>query len=65
MITLNVYDRTQDSEHSFLGTLQIKPVLMHDHTVDHWYKCVYELHCLVRFLMPSQITTVRERGRHG
>ncbi|KAF8592617.1 kinase-like protein [Ramaria rubella] len=38
MITLNVYDRRHDTEHSFLGTLQIKPVLLHDHTVDQWYK---------------------------
>ncbi|KAH7887955.1 kinase-like domain-containing protein [Phlebopus sp. FC_14] len=35
-ITFNVYDRV--SEHLFLGTVQIKPVLVHDHTVDQWYK---------------------------
>ena len=33
----NVYDRSEDS-HSFLGTVQIKPTLTNDHTVDHWYK---------------------------
>ncbi|KAF8528809.1 Pkinase-domain-containing protein [Hysterangium stoloniferum] len=38
MITINVYDRRHDTERSFLGTLQIKPVLLHDHTVDQWYK---------------------------
>ncbi|KAF7349166.1 Kinase-like protein [Mycena sanguinolenta] len=37
LITFNVYDRA-DIAHSFLGTVQIKPVLVHDHTVDQWYK---------------------------
>ncbi|KZT19285.1 kinase-like protein [Neolentinus lepideus HHB14362 ss-1] len=36
-IQFNVYDRMGD-EHPFLGTVQIKPVLVHDHTVDQWYK---------------------------
>ncbi|KAF9221905.1 Pkinase-domain-containing protein [Gyrodon lividus] len=36
LITFNVYDRVSD--HFFLGTVQIKPVLIHDHTVDQWYK---------------------------
>ncbi|TFK76139.1 kinase-like protein [Pluteus cervinus] len=39
LITLNVYDRNA-SDQSFLGTVQIKPVLAHDHTVDQWYKLV-------------------------
>ena len=37
LITLNVYDRAED-ENNFLGVVEIKPVLKHDHTVDHWYK---------------------------
>ncbi|KAK7061524.1 Non-specific serine/threonine protein kinase [Favolaschia claudopus] len=37
LITFNVYDRT-GLDHPFLGTVQIKPVLIHDHTVDQWYK---------------------------
>ncbi|KAJ7179344.1 Pkinase-domain-containing protein [Mycena filopes] len=37
LITFNVYDRAV-VEHGFLGTVQIKPVLVHDHTVDQWYK---------------------------
>ena len=37
VITLSVYDRSL-SEHAFLGTVQIKPALVHDHTVDQWYK---------------------------
>ncbi|KAJ3486454.1 hypothetical protein NLJ89_g11807 [Agrocybe chaxingu] len=37
LITFNVYDRSL-SDQGFLGTLQIKPVLVHDHTVDQWYK---------------------------
>ncbi|KAH0839697.1 kinase-like domain-containing protein [Lanmaoa asiatica] len=36
LITFNVYDRVSD--HFFLGTFQIKPVLIHDHTVDQWFK---------------------------
>ncbi|KAF9485394.1 kinase-like protein [Pholiota conissans] len=37
VITLNVYDRAV-SDQGFLGTVQIKPLLIHDHTVDQWYK---------------------------
>ncbi|KAI0353554.1 Pkinase-domain-containing protein [Trametes cingulata] len=37
VITLSVYDRSL-SEHAFLGTVQIKPALVHEHTVDQWYK---------------------------
>ena len=36
-IIFNVYDRGVE-EHGFLGTVQIKPILVHDHTVDEWYK---------------------------
>lgn len=36
-ITFTVYDRASE-DHFFLGTVQIKPVLKHDHTVDQWYK---------------------------
>ena len=38
LVSFNVYDRV--AEHLFLGTVQIKPVLIHDHTVDQWYKYV-------------------------
>ncbi|KAH6915385.1 AGC/Akt protein kinase [Coprinopsis sp. MPI-PUGE-AT-0042] len=37
VITLNVYDRAA-SDQGFLGAVQIKPVLVHEHTVDQWYK---------------------------
>lgn len=37
VITFSVYDRAL-SEQPFLGTVQIKPALVHDHTVDQWYK---------------------------
>lgn len=37
LITFNVYDRAVQGQ-GFLGTVQIKPVLVHDHTVDQWYK---------------------------
>lgn len=36
VVTFNVYDRNVQ-EHGFLGMVQIKPVLIHDHTVDNWY----------------------------
>ena len=36
-ITFNIYDRAV-SDLGFLGTVQIKPALVHDHTVDQWYK---------------------------
>ncbi|KAF9076402.1 hypothetical protein BDP27DRAFT_1414282 [Rhodocollybia butyracea] len=36
-ITFNVYDRAVEDQ-GFLGTLQIKPILVHDHAVDQWYK---------------------------
>ncbi|KAH9918231.1 Pkinase-domain-containing protein [Epithele typhae] len=37
VVTLCVYDRSL-FEHAFLGTVQIKPALVHEHTVDQWYK---------------------------
>ncbi|KAI5123432.1 hypothetical protein M0805_006137 [Coniferiporia weirii] len=37
VITFNVYDRAEE-EQNFLGMVEIKPVLKHDHTVDQWYK---------------------------
>lgn len=37
LITFNVYDRSVEDQ-GFLGTVQIKPILIHDHTVDQWYK---------------------------
>ena len=37
VVTFSVYDRAL-SEQPFLGTVQIKPALVHDHTVDQWYK---------------------------
>ncbi|KAG6378494.1 hypothetical protein JVT61DRAFT_12754 [Boletus reticuloceps] len=36
LIAFNVYDRVSD--HLFLGTFQIKPLLIHDQTVDQWFK---------------------------
>ena len=38
-ITFNIYDRAV-SDLGFLGTVQVKPVLVNDYTVDQWYKCV-------------------------
>ena len=38
VIAFNVYDRAQDQ--AFLGMVEIKPTLMHEHTVDQWHKSV-------------------------
>jgi hypothetical protein len=52
VITFNVYDRAV-LDQGFLGTAQIKPVLIHDHTVDQWYK--YVLIIIVVIQIPSNI----------
>lgn len=38
-ITYMVYDRAV-SDQGFLGSVKIRPLLIHDHTVDDWYKYV-------------------------
>lgn len=41
-IQFNIYDRA-DENHEFIGSVKVKPTLVHDHTVDQWYKlCPYE-----------------------
>lgn len=35
VIFFNIFDRTDNDR--FLGAVNIKPVLKHDHTVDQWY----------------------------
>ena len=42
-VQFNIYDRA-DEEHGFMGSVQVRPTLVHDHTVDQWYK--YVLHIL-------------------
>jgi hypothetical protein len=39
-IQINIYDRA-DEEHGFMGCVKVKPTLVHDYTVDQWYKWVY------------------------
>lgn len=53
LISFNVYDRV--AEHLFLGTVQIKPVLIHDHTVDQWYKYVVTSHTVFSSVIPPFI----------
>lgn len=36
-IAFNVYDRSEECQ-TYLGTVQYKPVLIHDHTVDQWFR---------------------------
>ncbi|PFH52697.1 hypothetical protein AMATHDRAFT_139750 [Amanita thiersii Skay4041] len=55
LITFNVYDRSV-SDLGFLGTVQIKPVLVHDHTIDQWYKLLPLEHEPVTGEMRVQIT---------
>lgn len=40
LLTFNVYDRAV-TDGGFLGAVQVKPILKHDHTVDEWYKYVF------------------------
>ncbi|KAJ8518360.1 hypothetical protein ONZ45_g4546 [Pleurotus djamor] len=37
LVTFNVYDR-EVMDGGFLGTVQVKPIFKHDHTIDQWYK---------------------------
>ena len=39
MIQFNIYDRA-DEDHGFMGSVKVKPTLVHDHAVDQWYKYV-------------------------
>lgn len=55
LITFNIYDRTVDDP-GFLGTVQVKPLLIHDHTVDQWYKLVPFENEVVSGEMRVQIT---------
>lgn len=57
-IIFNIYDRSSDAD-AFLGTINIKPVLRHDHTVDNWYKCVDPLLFLHPWQMSSYIVSSR------
>lgn len=41
-IQLNIYDRA-DEDHGFMGCVQVRPTLVHDHTVDQWYKYVIHI----------------------
>jgi hypothetical protein len=51
-----VYDRSLE-EQAFLGHVQIKPVLVHDRTVDDWYKCVRLLLHLKKSLIYSSVSS--------
>ncbi|KAF7301471.1 Non-specific serine/threonine protein kinase [Mycena indigotica] len=64
VITFNVYDRSA-LEHGFLGTVQIKPVLIHDHTVDQWYKLLPFENEVVSGEMRVQITYEQNRTKRA
>ncbi|KAL0580775.1 Serine/threonine-protein kinase [Marasmius crinis-equi] len=54
-IRFNVYDRAA-VDPGFLGTVEIKPVLVHDQTVDQWYKLLPYENEVVTGEMRVQIT---------
>lgn len=78
LITFNVYDRSTEDQ-GFLGTFQIKPILVHDHTVDQWCKLkpfaqervsgemrvqiTFEQYKLKRALMPRDFEFLKLIGR--
>jgi len=64
LITFNVYDRACEDQ-KFLGTLQIKPVFVHDHTVDQWYKLRPYENEEVTGEMRIQITFEQYKVRHA
>lgn len=39
LIYFSIYDRDVDGE-AFIGRVEVKPTLVHDHTVDRWLSCV-------------------------
>jgi hypothetical protein len=63
-----VYDRAV-SDQGFLGTVKIKPVLVHDHTVDDWFKSVpaspSHTSSLIFFFFFLQASARRRTGRLG
>ncbi|KAF8760166.1 Protein kinase C terminal domain [Rhizoctonia solani] len=51
-ITFTVYDRQEEDE-AFLGMLEMKPVLKHEHTVDQWIKSVPPLHLPILHILTA------------
>ncbi|KAF9449894.1 Pkinase-domain-containing protein [Macrolepiota fuliginosa MF-IS2] len=63
-ITCMVYDRAV-SDQGFLGTVKIKPVLIHDHTVDDWYKLQPVEHEVVSGQIRVQVTFEQYKTRRA
>lgn len=63
-IAFNIYDRALDS-HAFLGNVQFKPVLVHDHTVDQWYKLKSLENEAVTGEIRIQITFEQSKSKHA
>ncbi|KXN87888.1 Serine/threonine-protein kinase SCH9 [Leucoagaricus sp. SymC.cos] len=63
-ITCNVYDRAV-SDQGFLGTVKIKPVLVHDHTVDDWFKLQSIEHEVVSGEIRIQVTFEQFKTRRA
>jgi serine/threonine protein kinase len=64
VIIFNVYDRSIKDQ-GFLGTVQIKPVLIHDHTVDQWYKLLPHENEVVSGEMRVQITFEQDKTKRA
>ncbi len=56
-IQFNIYDRA-DENHGFIGSVQVKPTLVHDHTVDQWFKYVPPISASFSSLIPLEAWSV-------
>jgi hypothetical protein len=59
MIQFNIYDRA-DEIHGFIGSVKVRPTLVHDHTVDQWYKYVPPISTSSSSLIPLEAWSVRK-----
>ncbi|KIY49586.1 putative serine/threonine protein kinase [Fistulina hepatica ATCC 64428] len=64
LITFNLYDRSTEDQ-PFLGTLQIKPILKNDHTVDQWYKLSPYEKEVVTGEIRVQVTFEKAKNKHS
>jgi hypothetical protein len=58
-IQVNIYDRA-DENHGFIGSVKVKPTLVHDHAVDQWYKYVPPISASSSSLIPPEAWSVRK-----
>ena len=56
-IQFNIYDRAEE-KHRFIGSRKVKPTLVHDHTIDQWYKYVSPIFATPSPLIPLEAWSV-------